>query len=627
MEGGPGRGRVAAAKRLSAPRSLKATRVASGGVTLKWAAPKGAKPKHYLVLRDGKRLGRTSRAAFTDTKVQPGRTYRYSVRALDERNRAGALSSSVRVKVPRKDTAGPPAPAPTTNAAPPVATVTPVPPGAVQSQPQPQPTPTPAPPADLLTEAMVDRLFWRAGFGPTQAQRDAWTGRGRAELVDWFLDTPSALDDSKPKPLTSAGLPIDPVVSDIELELDWIDRMQRAINPLPDRLAFFWHRHWAVSRDDGIDYPWIVGYRNRLLSYADFGTTPGLTFRALANEMTTLDAAMSLYLNMYQNVRGKPNENYAREFMELFCLGPKGPDGSDNYTQDDVAGLAKAFTGWSLNGNSASPDYGRITFAPGRYELPAKTFLGLTVRAYTQAEANAPGFGQARIDEAIDRVLGHANHAPFLIRKLWAEFVAGPIPQPTLDALAGAYRSSGYQLRPVIRGILMAPEIFESIDEPNLVKPPIVQLVGVLRQLDAPLKHNSMQGAMVNMQQRIYRPPNVAGWEGGMSWLNTNTVQGRFDLVSRVQYLKYSNYYFGATDPVTNPVGRNYPPDLPGESAEAMVDRAYAAANRPWISAESRAAIVGYAGSTPLPATAAQRRQRFYAVQALILGGPDGQVM
>ena len=100
MEGGSGKGRVAAAKRLSAPRSLKATNVAWGGVTLKWAAPKGAKPKHYLILRDGKSLGKTTRNTFTDTKVKPGTAYRYTVRALDERNRAGALSSSVRVKVP-----------------------------------------------------------------------------------------------------------------------------------------------------------------------------------------------------------------------------------------------------------------------------------------------------------------------------------------------------------------------------------------------------------------------------------------------------------------------------------------------------------------------------------------------
>src|SRR3954453_13213476 len=98
MEGGSGLGRVAAAKRLSAPRALKATSVAWGGVTLKGAAPRGGKPKHYLVLRDGKSLGRTARSTFTDTKVDPGTTYRYTVRALDERNHVGALSSSVRVK-------------------------------------------------------------------------------------------------------------------------------------------------------------------------------------------------------------------------------------------------------------------------------------------------------------------------------------------------------------------------------------------------------------------------------------------------------------------------------------------------------------------------------------------------
>jgi uncharacterized protein (DUF1800 family) len=476
---------------------------------------------------------------------------------------------------------------------------------------------------------MVDRLFWRAGFGPTQAQRDFWTGKKHAELVDYFLDTPSALDDTKPKPLTSAGLPIDPLVSDIELELNWIDRMQRAINPLPDRLAFFWHRHWAVSRDDGIDYPWLINYRNRLLKYADFGTTPALTFRDLAIEMTTLDSAMSMYLNMNQNVKGKPNENYAREFMELFCLGPKGPDGTDNYTQDEVASLAKAFTGWSLNGTTTSADYGKITFVPSRFDMTAKTFLGQTIPAVTGSSSPATptnlAWGPTCVNAAIAAVLNHPNHAQFLIRKLWGEFIASPIPQATLDSLISAYKSSSYQLRPVIRGILTHPLIFESIDEPNLVKPPIVQLVGALRQLDAPLKHNSMQSAMINMQQRIYRPPNVAGWEGGMSWLNTNTVQGRFDLIVKVQYLKYSNYYRNTEVPPPA-VSVNYPADIVTETKEALFDRAYAAANRPWISAATKTAIINYAG-TLATTSAALRRQRFYVTQALILGGPDGQVM
>src|SRR3954462_12521555 len=116
MDGGQGVGRIsAAARRLSAPRSLKAISVGVSGVTLKWTAPKGAKPAHYLVLRDGKSLGKTTRNSYTDSNVKPGRTYRYSIRALDERKRAGALSSSVRVKVPTGEKLGPPAPAPSTN--------------------------------------------------------------------------------------------------------------------------------------------------------------------------------------------------------------------------------------------------------------------------------------------------------------------------------------------------------------------------------------------------------------------------------------------------------------------------------------------------------------------------------
>src|SRR3954447_13007621 len=143
MDGGPGVGRVSAAsKRLSAPRSLKATNVASGGVTLKWTAPKGAKPAHYVILRDGKSLGKTAHNRYTDSKVTPGATYRYTVRALDGRNRPGSMSPSVRVKVPKKEILGPPAP--TTNTVPPIATVTPTPLGGT---PDPEPAPTPNPTA------------------------------------------------------------------------------------------------------------------------------------------------------------------------------------------------------------------------------------------------------------------------------------------------------------------------------------------------------------------------------------------------------------------------------------------------------------------------------------------------
>ena len=152
---------------------------------------------------------------------------------------------------------------------------------------------------------------------------------------------------------------------------------------------------------------------------------------------------MSLYLNMNQNVRGKPNENYAREFMELFCLGPKGPDGTDNYTQDDVAGLAKAFTGWRLNGTDhAARDYGKITFSPAGVRADGEDVPRPDDPARDPDRRRTPtASGPAAINAGVDMVLAHANHAQFLIRKLWAEFIASPIPQATLDSLSAPTRA------------------------------------------------------------------------------------------------------------------------------------------------------------------------------------------
>ena len=228
--------------------------------------------------------------------------------------------------------------------------------------------------------------------------------------------------------------------------------------------------------------------------------------------------------------------------------------------------------------------------------------------------------GPAAVNAALDAVLGHPSHKQYLIRKLWGEFIATPIPDGTLAELSAIY-SPNEPLRPLLQAILTHPLIFESLDEPNLVKPPIVYLVGILRSLGAPMKGNYMTGALTNMQQRPYRPPNVAGWEGGMSWLNTNTVQGRFDAAVRAQFLMYSNSTNSYPRPALVEVA-----GPPGETPEALLGRAYDSVGRPWLSAGTRSALLAYAAAAPT-GTVQQRRQRFYTVQALLLGGPDGQVM
>ena len=307
-------------------------------------------------------------------------------------------------------------------------------------------------------------------------------------------------------------------------------------------------------------------------------------------------------------MKRSPNENYAREFMELFCLGPNAPDGTPNYSQTDVQTLAKAFTGWKLVN-------GTIQLVAGSFDTTAKALFGNSINPATQGN-------EGSVRAAIDAVLTHPSHAQFLIRKLWAEFIAAPIPADTLAALSAEYGANGYRLKPLLRAILTHPLIFESLDEPNLVKPPVIYMVGVLRSLGAPMKGPAIPGALTNMQQQPYRPPNVSGWEGGFSWLNTNTVQARFDAVVRAQFLSHAST---GNQSVVYP-GRTPVADSAGETADEAYARAHRDASAPWLSPATQAELRRYAATLPAD-TAARRRQRYYTLQALMLGGPDGQVM
>lgn len=534
--------------RVGTPQQFHATKVTPTAVALAWkpVRVKGHQVT-YDVFRDSKKIHSGHRQhSFTDRHVQPNRRYRYRVFARVQRHH-GPGSRRLYVSTP--------------------------------ALPPPKPT---------LDQAMVDRLFWRAGFGPSAADRAAWIGKSPSALVDYFLTAPNGLAPTT-SPATYQGNPIDPLASDPELQMEWLDRMQRATNPLVERVNFFWHRHFAVSRDAGIPSAFLLAYRDRLRRYSDFAANPNANFHDLALEMTTQDAAMSLYLTGFLNQKNKPNENYAREFMELFTLGITDLNGNPNYSQTDVHELARAFTGYTLNQSA-----GTVSFNPSLFDSGSKTILAQT------GAFDAPA--------AVKVVLSQPSHAPFLMRKLWNEFIPAPIPLDAQNQLVYTYVASGYKLAPVLRVILSHPLIFDSLSEPTMIKPPVVYTVGVLRALGAPLRDTWQTAALYNMQQQPYHPPNVAGWEGGLSWMTTSTSSARFDLVVRCQGLLPEAA------------------DIPNETPTEAIFRAVAACGQPWISAAALATLVAYAQQAPT-ATAGQRRERFYALCAFILGGPDGQVM
>ncbi len=438
-----------------------------------------------------------------------------------------------------------------------------------------------------MSPAMVDRLFWRAGFGPTPQDRATWTGKPVAEAVSWLLSAPAGVSGS---PGTRDGKPLDPTGDDTDLVLSWVDRMARATNPFVERLGFFWHRHWANSRED-VSPPQLLLTQNELFRrYADLGANAGATFRDLAYEVT-VDPSMLRYLTGEYNVRGAPNENYARELMELFGLGVVNAGGQPNYSEADVRQLAKAFAGWQID--DSDPDRARSYFSPDRWYNGPKIVFGK--------------FGNYKQNEAVDLVLAHPAHAAYIVTKLWGEFIVGPPDAATLQALVSAYSGGGMKLKPVLEQILGHPAMFASLAEPNMVKPPVVFVVGALRTLGVGITDGTAADHLDAMGQVPYFPPTVAGWEGGLSWLNTNTALARFSFVAEM-------------------LADTKIDDVTGESAAAAYDRAHLAAGSPWLASGTQAAIRDYAARAG-SSTAKARTERQLMLRALMLAGPDGQVM
>jgi hypothetical protein len=440
-----------------------------------------------------------------------------------------------------------------------------------------------------MTQPMVDRLFWRAGFGPTPADRQRWVGKPVADAVTWLTSTPGApLAGAAP---TNGGSALDPFGDDTDLVLSWVDQMVRTPNPLVERMTFFYHRTFANSRQT-VSPPQLLATQNALFrSYADLSGKPAADYKSLANDVS-VDPSMLRYLTGESNVAGFPNENYARELMELFTLGPINDGGQPNYSENDVQQLAKALTGWQIN--DGDPNNVSSYFTTSRWYNGPKSPFGK--------------YANYRTPDVISLVLSQPNHPTFLIRKLWGEFISTDPSAATLADLTTTYTSSGMQIKPLLTKILSHPDLFASIDEPNMLKTPVVYAIGTMRTLGMTITDTTVADYLDSMGQTPYFPPNVSGWEGGLSWLNTNTALARWGFVAHLI----------TTGPKID--------DVVGETTQAAFDRAYLAVGSPWLAQGSKDQILAAATRMPskLPT---QRQQRQQVLRTLMLAGPDAQVM
>jgi uncharacterized protein (DUF1800 family) len=288
-----------------------------------------------------------------------------------------------------------------------------------------------------------------------------------------------------------------------DLTLWWIARMVNTHSPLAEKMTLFWHGHFATSGQK-VRPAYKMWLQNETLRQNAFGN-----FRALVKAVSR-DPAMMVWLDLVQSKKESPNENFAREVMELFTLG------EGHYTEFDVKEAARAFTGYRINQAEQSFRFAERQFDPG-----IKTFMGKT----------GPWDG----DQILDIIVSQPACARFIGAKIW-KFFAYDDPEPKLvEALASEFRNSHYELRPFLISLFLSEEFYGSQACDSQIKSPVQFLVQALRTLPIPLPNsNLVEYVLRQMGQIPFFPPNVKGWDGGKSWINTATLTFRYKLAHQL---------------------------------------------------------------------------------------------
>ncbi|HWH93691.1 MAG TPA: DUF1800 domain-containing protein [Baekduia sp.] len=444
--------------------------------------------------------------------------------------------------------------------------------------------------AKSTSEAAMERLLWRAGFGPRPGQAAQWA-TGSLEGAVQSLTRPSgpaALIG--PEPTDENGRPLAPADAWGHDHLWWLDRMVRSDQPLVERMALIWHDWFATSHDG-------VNSQQQMLDQIELFRAKGLgSFDELFTAVTA-DPAMLQWLNGTSNTRWAPNENYAREMMELFSLGAD----RGAYTETDVREMARALTGFRSDWSAELGSY-NFRFDPARHDTGLKTIFGQT--------------GAFGWQDGVRLCVEHPLHAAFFTTKLWSYFVPVAPDDATLASLQGIYLGSGRQIRPVVEAILQHPAFYGG---PDMVIPPVVYTAGLLRAVGRGIDTTAWAWLASYTGQRLFYPPNVAGWDD-TRWLDTSTIRGRW-MTANHALLKISVNPWSAS-------GLTY--DTTEDPATA-VTRAMAALGNPSLSAETQKVIADFAVSSVSPTAPSwfrgpHRAMRQNALRMLIATSPDLQV-
>ena len=386
---------------------------------------------------------------------------------------------------------------------------------------------------DPFDAVKAAHLLNRATFGGTPDEVAKVLELGPARAVDWLLDFPDApaakqgTDVPDFAPVLAKVEEYKQAIKDVPGGADgeerrrelrqkiqganyemlratvawWLRRMAYGPHPLQEKLAFFWHGHFTTSDKDErqASYMWK---QNELLRANAAGDFRGFV-RAISRDPAMLD-----YLNNNSNRKQHPNENYARELMELFTLG------IGNYTEQDVKEAARAFTGWAHDGDD-------FVFRKGSHDYAAKSVLGRT--------------GTLDGDDVIDAILAKPAAGRFVAGKVYRFFVDDDPDESIVNAAGRMLADNQWQLRPLLRTILTSKAFYSPKAIGGQIKSPVQLMLGTVRQVALEMPPDAgLVYALRAMGQVPFQPPNVRGWPGGRMWINTSTLLARYNTTAKL---------------------------------------------------------------------------------------------
>jgi uncharacterized protein (DUF1800 family) len=285
-----------------------------------------------------------------------------------------------------------------------------------------------------------------------------------------------------------------------DLQAWWANRLLESANPLAEKLVLFWHGHFATSNAK-VQSPEHMAAQNDLFRRHALGS-----FRELLHDVAR-DVAMLIWLDGNANRRRQPNENFARELMELFSLGV------GNYSEQDIQEAARAFSGWHVRD-------GKFWHNRVQHDEGQKSVFGKT--------GNFDG------DDIVDLCLQQEAAPKFLATRLLKFFVMPSPPEEAIQHLANDIRENDFSMRPVLKTLFSSMLFFSAEARHALIKSPADFVLGTERTLLATVNLRESVGLMDQLGQALFLPPTVEGWKGGRAWINSATLLGRANFASEL---------------------------------------------------------------------------------------------